>query len=579
MELKKNWFSFIIWVMVSVLSGTFLAIEVIAFAVSLGFINNDTLIGFVVLSYIFCFAFYEIISTVISHYVDAKHFTLEKKRKLSRTIFILMYLFVLVYRFTIISSNHFVLGSQDVIYYAAANPKVDITAGHSLLEQLYIWLFRIIFRFFGTTQTVAVIFQFVLEQIVLFLVFWVIKQISNSGIATFYFFIISCMQGFHIDKHILTEENLFLLLCLLSIWMYVSIYRYAKDHYRLGVTTEILYAICGFLSGVMAALYVYGWIIVLAFFLTTISESNRLRDDEDKNRNLNTYMPMYAIYLLVSAIVGFVIALVLFSGTSFSILGALNQYADLYFSNLKFSYEWIYNNEYPVMNLVCGILCTFWFFVYLAVPYDFSRLQTLIWFGFCAFQTIGIQSNQFYVTGPIVICLASTSGIIGISYYHVHRLRFHKENRVITFQTDQSLEELRRKGNEEPEAGERGEEDWKQIFTDGRSATQATYATVGTQAAPAVKNSWVREGVHNVAMVANRSIPFRTDVADNSLAMEHSKKVSRTTGIVKIEEPIKQPEKKNKPKLDYSVDTQNVDDDYDFDLLDIPDDDDYDLTE
>ncbi len=519
MKLKKNWFSFVIWAVLSVLSGTYLAVNVIYITASLGFHNNDTLIGFVCLSLVFCFAFYELLSALIRSVLNVGFLSDGLKKHIVRVLVILIFVGSYLYRFSHLSQTHFWLSNSDRLYsmaYYFDRPSMNFK---SLIEVLYVDLLHITFTLFGKTTTIALLFQFCLEQLDLILFYFLVKKISSRGTGCFFLFLASVLKCYNDGISELSIEPLLIFFMLFVLFTFAAFYEVCLKHYDHGVIAEFLFGLCGALCGAITALDVVGFIVTLTLLATLITET-RLSDKKvtEGDQTLYERMPLYAIYFAVMAVAAFFLVLFLFQDDKSTMTISLHQYYERYFSDVHFGFYSIAYHENTVFGFLIGVLETMWFFVFLSVPYDFARFGTLLWLGISLIQYLHFNVHDYSMISSLFSLLLCVGGVYGIVYHQKHTLGYAGK-KVIAFEDYHDSKEYR-ESKIEPEASANGDADWNQNFSDGRKTANESFESVLNNELVEEVEPVIAEGVADSGLSAMQIVLPVTENAKEKLSMK-----------------------------------------------------------
>lgn len=498
MKLKKNWFSFVIWAVLSIMSGTYLAVNVIYVADSLGFHNNDTLIAFVCLSLVFCFAFYELLSSVVRGFFRMQFLSEVARRHLFRVIVVSIFVGSYLIRFSHLSQTHFWLNNSDRLYSMAYYYGRPSMTYKSIIEVLYVDLMNLAFTLFGKNTTIALLFQFVLEQLDFIVFYFLVKKVSSRGTACFFLFLASILKCFNDGINQLSVEPLLILFMLLTMLVFACFYEICSKHYEHGVIVECLFGISGAMCGALAAFDIVGWVVAFTCMTILITETrfaNKKRVED--NQTLYERMPLYTIYFVIMTVAIFCLMLFLFKDEQTTMLYSLKRYANQYFSNVDFELYGISYHESIVFGFLMCVLNTMWFFVYMPVPYDFARLGTLLWLGISILQYLHLNVYDYSYISSLFTVFLCVGGVYGIVYHEKNSSEFTGK-RVIAFEDYQNSKEYR-ESQVEPDASLNGDEDWGQNFSDGRLLADESDVLVGVNPLEVVKEITMSNTENKVA--------------------------------------------------------------------------------
>lgn len=535
MKLKKSKCSFVIWILISLAIAVSIAINVIRVFKELGFHNHNTLIGFVCLSFILCFVVFEILSFLF-HTINETDFLSEQTRGfIVKMTVILLFLISVFGRLSYVITADFSVIEQEPFYIYALSERFETCA---VSERVYVFLLRGFMYLFGTKPHNAVIFQFLLEECIFILFYFLIRKMACEFVSCMILLMTLLLKSYNIGFNGLSVEPIIIIFLFGTLILFLYTISYGREHAARDKSIYALFGVIGILNGFLCTADILGIALILTETVICLTEWEPQKKHPTKafeQKLLNCLL----LCLFVS-LVFFLISAVLLIEQGDSVHEKLQYYFQLYFSKPRFSFFAVNYQEKNLLGLMIGVLSSMWFFAFMSLPFDFAKLGCLLTFFVYFLQFMGINRIPYTMlnsTCPLIVC---ASGIYGIYYYQKY-VRPENEKKKITFPEDDVFSADNQPFDLEPEKTKPGDEHWSQVFRDGRTIN------------------------------CNAEVLYRK-VVKKSQQNTFLKENGNSTGVTY--------EKENrKPRVDLeSIQPSSYREVIDYDITELPEDDDFDIT-
>lgn len=480
MKMKKNKFSYILWIFFSVFSGLSLTIDVIYMMNSFGFHDRHTIIGMVCLSFILCFSCYEFLNLCIYRFIENRLLSDKIWKLILRITVISVFVISFIGRLSYVSTVKTFLIENDLYYQKAISSSFS---AKTAMEALYVYLLKGFMLIFVEGPRIAVLFQFLLEEAFFFVFYLFVKKLSNQTISVIFLVLAFLLRVFNQGFEKLNSEPLILIILLVSFLIFKGVGSYSEKNPEKKRQILLLSFGFGAISGLVSSLDVIGLTIPLTILIILFSELNFSKRREASKHSV--ILPMICLIFL-GTILFFGVGIYLFYSSEFSFWSRLDYYRTLFFGNPYFDLHAIAFHESFLYGYILCVLETMWFFVFMNVPYDFAKFGTILWILLASIQLFHINVIDYTMISsvyPLILCVA---GIYGIFYYQKY-VRNANERKQLSFEDDP----LQMVCNEaiEPAETKDGSQNWNQIFSDGRSLMEHAEILYRKEINPTFKKS------------------------------------------------------------------------------------------